>query len=165
MKITTLCPETCIIFITYRRPIISRKSFDSLLSAGSSYRDRVKIIISDATDDIEKIRWVYESDADDVIMTPRSTSAATSRNLATTLALEKYSPKYLCMLEDDFEYSLEWYPTLVEAASRLYGAISPFNLAYGLFSACDQIHLQCYSFTNLPKITIHLHQLIPNLQK
>jgi hypothetical protein len=51
--------------------------------------------------------------------------------------LDKYSPKFVFMLEDDFEYSIEWYPSLIEATDRLYGVPSPFNLPYGIFSACD----------------------------
>ena len=51
--------------------------------------------------------------------------------------LDKYSPKYICIVEDDFEYHIDWYPSLVEAANRLYGVVSPFNFAYGVFSASD----------------------------
>ena len=137
MEVFNNCPETCIIFISYGRSTIASKSYDSLETSIIDYRDRIKIIISDATDDEEKMKWARETDADDVILTPRFTSAATSRNLATTLVFDKYSPKYLCMLEDDFEYSNQWYPSLIDSAERLYGRISPFNLAYGMFSACD----------------------------
>jgi len=140
MKIQTksqICPETCIVFVSYGRNEIARKSYNSLLSSISEYRERIKIIISDATDDIEKIEWARNTDADDVILTPRFTPAATSRNLAMTLILDKYSPRYICMLEDDFEYSKDWYPNLVNATSKLYGIPSPFGLPYGIFSACD----------------------------
>ena len=136
-KITKLCPETCIIFVSYGRQDVASRSYESLTTAISQYRDRVKIIVSDATDDEIKMKWAKDTDADDVILTPRFTPAATSRNLATTLILDKYSPEFICMLEDDFEYSEDWYPSLVEAARLLYGVISPFNLAYGIFSACD----------------------------
>jgi hypothetical protein len=131
------CPETCISYVSYGRQDIASKSYESLEKAITPYRDKVKIIISDATDDEQKMKWARNSDADDVILTPRFTPAATSRNLATTLMLDKYSPRYVCMVEDDFEYHANWYPSLVEAANRLYGVISPFNLAYGIFSACD----------------------------
>jgi hypothetical protein len=108
-----------------------------LIKALQPYRERIKVVISDATDDEEKMIWAKNSNADDVILTPRFTSAATSRNLATTLVLDKYSPKYLCMLEDDFEYHPDWYPSLVDTAERLYGTRSPFDLAYGIFSASE----------------------------
>ena len=135
--ISKLCPETCIIFVSFGRPEIAAKSYSSLESVLAPYRDRVRIIISDATDDEQKMKWARATDADDVILTPRFTPAATSRNLAMTLILDKYSPRYICMVEDDFEYHTDWYPSLVEAANRLYGVMSPFNLAYGIFSACD----------------------------
>ena len=137
VNVSTKCPETCIIFISFGRPRIARKSYDSLTASLSEHRDRIKIIISDATNDDEKMKWVCDTDADDVILTPRFTPAATSRNLATTLVLDKYSPKYICMLEDDFEYHSEWYPSLVEATNRLYGVVSPLDLVYGVFSASD----------------------------
>lgn len=137
MKIANYCPETCIVFVSYGRPEIAAKSYESLSSAIAPYRDKIKVIISDATDDGQKMKWARNTDADDLILTPRFTPAATSRNLATTLILDKYSPEYICMLEDDFEYSEDWYPSLVEATKRLYGVTSPFNLAYGIFSACD----------------------------
>jgi hypothetical protein len=137
MYISKLCPETCIVFVSYGRLEIAQHSYLSLINAIAPYRNRIKIIISDATGNLEKMRWAYGSDADDIILTPRATSAATSRNLATTLILDKYSPKYLCMIEDDFEYSPDWYPSLIEAAERLYGVMSPFDLFYGIFSACD----------------------------
>ncbi len=92
-------------------------------------------MLSDATDDMEKIAWARDTDADDVILTPTGVPAATSRNLATTLAFEKYSPRYLCFVEDDFEYSADWYPQLVATTERLYGTLSPLGLAYGVFTA------------------------------
>lgn len=137
MSISKICPETCIIFVSYERSEIARQSYLSLTKAIEPYRDRIKVIISDATDNLEKIQWAYKSDADDVILTPRYTPSATSRNLATTLILDKYSPKFICMLEDDFEYHVDWYPSLVEAANRLYGVMSPFDLAYGIFTTSD----------------------------
>jgi FkbM family methyltransferase len=137
LNVARYCPETCIVFVSYGRADIAARSYNSLVSALAPYRDRVRIIISDATDDNQKIMWARQTDADDVILTPRFTPAATSRNVATTMLLDKYAPKYLCMVEDDFEYAQDWYPSLVEAANRLYGVLSPFNLAYGMFSACD----------------------------
>jgi len=134
MEISNICPETCIIFVTYGRKEISSESYGSLEKAVSPFRDRIKIILSDATDDHEKMLWAKQTSADDVILTPRFTPAATSRNIATTLTLDKYMPKYLCMLEDDFEYHPEWYPRLVATAEKLYGVRSPFDLAYGIFS-------------------------------
>jgi len=136
-SVASYCPETCIVFVSYGRQDVAARSYESLSKAVASYRDRVKIIISDATDDDQKIAWARNTDADEVVLTPRFTPAATSRNLATTLVLDKYSPRYLCMVEDDFEYSTEWYPSIVDTTNRLYGVMSPMNLAYGIFSACD----------------------------
>jgi len=134
-EISKLCPETCIVFVSYGRPDLAERSYESLSRSVAPFRDRIKIILSDATDDDKKIQWVRQTDADDIILTPRHVSAATSRNLATTLILDKYSPSYLCMLEDDFEYHPDWYSSLVNATRSLYGVISPLKLAYGIFSA------------------------------
>jgi len=130
-------PETCIVFVSFGRPAIADKSLNSLLEAVEPVRNRVRIILSDATNDAEKMAWASRAEVDDVILTPRFTPAATSRNLAATLILDKYAPRYLCFLEDDFLYTDDWYPSLVDAADRLYGVLSPFDLAYGIFSACD----------------------------
>ena len=130
-----ICPETCLIFVSFGRPEIAARSYASLSAALAPFRDRIRVVISDATDDMEKIAWARSTDADDVILTPTGVPAATSRNLATTLAFEKYSPKYLCFVEDDFEYSPQWYPQLVTATERLYGVVSPLGLAYGMFTA------------------------------
>lgn len=133
----TYAPETCIVFVSYDRPAIAEQSLASLMEALAPVRNRVRVILSDASSNPDKIRWCMQADVDDVILTPRFTPAATSRNLATTLIMDKYSPQYLCFLEDDFQYSPDWYPALVEAAKRLYGVPSPLDLAYGIFSACD----------------------------
>jgi hypothetical protein len=135
-RVVNYAPETCLVFVSYGRPETARRSYLSLEEAVSPYREKIRIIISDATDQIDKINWARNTDADDVIITPRFTPAATSRNLAMTLILDKYSPTYLCLVEDDFKYSREWYPRLVEAAEALYGVRSPYGLAYGLFSGC-----------------------------
>ena len=137
MEVIKSCPETCIIFVTFGRKDVSKLSFESLQKSLKPYRDKVKIILSDATDDTEKMLWAKDSSADDVILTPRFTPAATSRNIATSLALDKYSPKFLCMIEDDFEYHPDWYPKIVEATDKFYGVRSPFDLAYGVFSASE----------------------------
>ena len=132
-----LAPETCIVFVSYGRQELAERSYSSLAGALAPYRGRVRVIISDATDDPAKREWACATDADDVILTPRFTPAATSRNLAVSLALDKYTMRYVCFLEDDFEYDLDWYPKMVSVANRLYGAPSPFGLAYGIFSASD----------------------------
>ena len=41
------------------------------------------------------------------------------------------------MLEDDYLYHPDWYPSLVKTADCLYGVMSPLNLVYGIFTACD----------------------------
>jgi hypothetical protein len=137
LRISAYCPETCIVFVSCGRPKISERSYNSLISAISPWRDRIKVIISDASGNENKIKWVRSTDADDLILTPKFTSAATSRNLAVSLILDKYATKYICTLEDDFEYHEKWYPSLVQHTERLYGVISPFNLPYGIFSTCD----------------------------
>jgi hypothetical protein len=129
------CPETCIIFVTYGREEIAKRSFSSLTNAMSNYRDRVKLIVSDATNDLSKISWFKDAGADDIIWTPHFTSAATSRNLAVALMLDKYSAENICLLEDDFEYSEHWYPVLLKTCRENFGKISPWGLSYGMFTA------------------------------
>ena len=135
---SSLCPETCFVFVSYGRHEVAAASWESLRRALEPWRDRVKLIIADATDDDDKIAWARGVDADDVILTPRFTPAATSRNLALTLIHDKYSTEFLALLEDDFEYDHDWYPTLRETARRLFGVVSPWGLAYGMFSGCDR---------------------------
>lgn len=154
--ISKLCPETCIIFVSYGRADIAASSYASLSASIAPYRDRIKIVISDATDDEQKMRWAKNTDADDVILTPRFTPSASSRNLAMTLILDKYAPGYLCMLEDDYLYHPDWYPSLVETANRLYGVLSPLSLAYGIFTACDHhIPPECCMKDNENKVTAY----------
>jgi hypothetical protein len=130
-----LCPETCIVFVTFGRPKIAYQSYLSLEAALEENRTNIKIIISDASNDLEKTAWFYDTDADDLIFTPRFTSAATSRNLANALIQDKYCPKYICLVEDDINYSPAWYPKIRDITNQLYGTISPLNLIYGIFTA------------------------------
>lgn len=130
-----MCPETTIIFVTYKRSDIAERSYLSLENALTKFRQKIKIIISDATPYSEKLDWIRRSNADDIIWTPNFTSAATSRNIAVNLMLDKYSTEYICLLEDDFEYTENWYPALIECCKKYYGRISPWGLAYGMFSA------------------------------
>jgi hypothetical protein len=130
-----LAPVTTFVFTTCGRSAIAKRSYQSLESAVKPVRDSVRIIVSDATDDIEKITWLKDAGADDIVWTPRGVSAATSRNIALTLMLDKYASEYVCFLEDDYEYSEEWYPALLETCKKNYGQVSPWGLAYGMFSA------------------------------
>ncbi len=129
------CPETCIIFVTFGREAIAKRSFSSLTNALANYRERVRIIVSDATNDMNKIAWFKDAGADDIIWTPHFTCAATSRNLAVTLMLDKYSAENICLLEDDFEYSELWYPVILKTCRENFGKISPWGLSYGMFTA------------------------------
>lgn len=72
---------------------------------------------------------------EDIIWTPGFTSAATSRNIAVEYMMDKYSPQFICFVEDDFEYTDKWYDVMVNTTVENYGVISPLGLAYGVFSA------------------------------
>ena len=139
-EMTTLCPKTVIIFVSYGRLEVATKSYESLEKAIQKNRNEIKVIISDASNTVEKFHWLNDTDADDVIITPRFTPAAISRNLAITLMLDKYVPTYICMVEDDFTYHQDWYSALVDITEKCYGVISPLDLAYGIFSA-SQHHI------------------------
>ncbi len=128
-------PETIIILNTFEREDIALKSIESLLGAIDGSRDRIKVIISDATKTMGKVEKINNMSVDDVIWTPKFTSAASSRNIAVTYALDKYNSEFICFLEDDFEYTDEWYEALVTATRENYGKMSPWDLAYGVFTA------------------------------
>ena len=57
MEIAKYSPETCIVFVSFERREVAARSYNSLASATAPYRERIKIIISDATHDDEKMRW------------------------------------------------------------------------------------------------------------
>lgn len=135
MKYSSKCPETAIVFTTYGRSATSMQSVLSLISALEKWRDRVKLVVSDATDDIEKAKELASTAIDDLIWTPRSISAASQRNLCVTYILDKFSTKNICFLEDDYLYTSDWYPSMIEAVNKYYGTISPWGLAYGVFSS------------------------------
>jgi len=137
----TLCPETCIVFVTYGRPEISSRSWSSLCAAIEGHRKRIRLVLVDSSSEEEKIIWAKNSEADEIILTPTGTSAATSRNLAAELIFDKCVPEFICMVEDDYGYSDGWYPAMVDHARRLYGVESPWGLSYGIFSSCDS-HVQ-----------------------
>lgn len=128
-------PETVIIFTSFGRDEISLRSIKSLLDATEQVRDKVKIIVSDASPNHDKILELRKLKGIDLLWTPNFTSAATSRNIAVEYLKDKYSPEFICFVEDDFEYSKEWYSALVETTRSTFGKISPLGLAYGIFSA------------------------------
>jgi hypothetical protein len=128
-------PESVIIFSSYERDDIAIASLKSLIAALRIHRGRVKVMVSDATGRLDKIAKLEACGPDDLIWTPHFTSAASSRNLAVTLLMDKYSPQYICFVEDDILYSDRWYPTILEATQKNYGQMSPWGMAYGVFSA------------------------------
>jgi hypothetical protein len=134
MKHYNNAPETVIIFTSFGRDEIALKSLNSLLNATAKVKDKVKIIVSDASPNVEKIIELNKLDRIDLIWSPRFTSAASSRNIAVEYLLDKYSTGFICFVEDDFEYSNEWYETLVATTRKNFGVISPLGLAYGVFS-------------------------------
>lgn len=150
-------PETTIIFTTYGRSKISKKSLTSLIKALKDFRGKLKIIIVDATNDVSKAKWINNQFIDDIIWVPKGASSATSRNLAVELMLDKYSSEFICFVEDDVEYTKEWYPTLLRVCKENYGRISPFNLAYGIFTASSQnIHKSRVRYDEKNKLNAYI---------
>ncbi len=133
------CPETVIVFVSYEREDVAVQSLMSLCLAVRGFRDRVRIVVSDATPSYDKIAALRVCEFDDLIWTPDPTSAATSRNLATTLIQDKYCPEFICFVEDDIVYSKKWYPTMVEVTRSTYGKMSPWGVAYGVFSGSPHV--------------------------
>lgn len=128
-------PETVIIFTTFGRDEVSLRSIESLQKCIGPNSNKVRLIVADATQKSEKVQKIRELGVEDIIWTPGFTSAATSRNIAVNYMLDKYSPQFICFVEDDFEYHMDWYETMVHTVSEYYGVMSPWGLAYGVFSA------------------------------
>ncbi len=124
--------EAVLIFGTYKRPDIALKSLESLSRVGSCQNWR--LVVADASDkpllaeDCERLGYDY-------IWTPGDVSMAASRDLAFAYAKMKYVAEWVLFLEDDLVYEEHWYETLINFAGRTYGKLSPFGLAYGVFSA------------------------------
>lgn len=137
-RVTKNSPETTIVFTTFERSSIAKKSLKSLQKAVTHVRDRIKIIVVDATDNLTKAKWLRQQEVDDFVWTPKGTSAATSRNLGVQLMLDKYASENICFVEDDVLYSKNWYGTIYKACKENYGKLSPLNLAYGMFTATSQ---------------------------
>lgn len=135
MKHYNNAPETVIIFTSFGRDEISLRSLRSLLAAIEPVKNKVKVIVSDATPQIDKVQELKKIEGIDLIWTPGFTCAGTSRNIAVEYMKDKYSPEFICFVEDDFEYTNEWYDVLVETTRKNFGVISPLGLAYGIFSA------------------------------
>lgn len=127
--------ETAIVFTTFGRDEIALKSIKSLREAISHKGRAVRIIVSEASPNPQKTQSIRELGIEDVLWTPGFTSAATSRNIAVQYLLDKYAPQFICFVEDDFEYTNEWYDVMVKTTIENYGVISPLGLAYGVFSA------------------------------
>lgn len=131
-------PETVIIFSSYGREEVSLQSLASLQKATMLRREDIKIIVSDATPNCEKIEKIRALGIEDIIWTPGFTSAATSRNIAVEYMLDKYAPEYICFVEDDILYSDKWYETIVQTTKKYYGSKSPFGLSYGMFTCMSK---------------------------
>lgn len=134
-----ICPETVIVFTTFGRETVSKNSFKSLMDAIKNFRRRVKVVVSDATPSAEKATFFQENGADDVIWSPNFASAATQRNLCLELIQDKYSNEFICLVEDDYEYTEEWYPRLVDVCRNFFGRLSPWGMPYGMFSASNHV--------------------------
>lgn len=61
---------------------------------------------------------------------------AHARNMCLQLAIEMYTPQYICMLEDDHGYQPGAVSALREQMQATYGQRSPNGLRYGLYSIC-----------------------------
>lgn len=131
-------PEVAVIFQSFGRREIARKSLSSLMNAVSSYS--ATVIVADSTPANEFDGSLIEINPDEYVWAPGDISASTSRNLAHTLLMDKYSPNWLIFVEDDLLYDPNWISELVEFGSSAEGKMSPLGLAYGVFSAAPQAH-------------------------
>lgn len=73
---------------------------------------------------------------------------AMTRNMCLRLAIEMYTPQYICMLEDDHGYRTGAIDALRAQMQFTYGRKSPNGLRYGLYSLCpdcwgDQFRQTC----------------------
>ena len=125
--------ETLIIFGTYERLEIAEKSLKSLLS--STIGQRVKIIVSDSSTEPNIYNICKENSNVEYIWSPNKVSMANARNLAIEYGRNKYVSDWILFLEDDLEYTKNWYAELLKVAKEYYGKMSPLGLAYGIFTA------------------------------
>jgi glycosyltransferase involved in cell wall biosynthesis len=125
--------ETLIIFGTYERLEIAEKSLKSLLS--STIGQRVKIIVSDSSTEPNIYNICKENSNVEYIWSPNKVSMANARNLAIEYGRNKYVSDWILFLEDDLEYTKNWYTELLRVATEYYGKMSPLGLAYGIFTA------------------------------
>ena len=125
--------ETLIVFGTYQRYEVAKRSLDSLIL--STNGKRIKIIVSDSSKNPDFYNLCKKYSNVEYLWTPDRVSMASARNLAIEYARNKYVSDWILFLEDDLEYNENWYSELVKVAKKYYGKMSPLGLAYGIFTA------------------------------
>lgn len=125
--------ETLIVFGTYQRYEVAKRSLDSLIL--STNGKRIKIIVSDSSKNPDFYNLCKKYSNVEYLWTPDRVSMASARNLAIEYARNKYVSDWILFLEDDLEYNENWYSELVKVAKKYCGKMSPLGLAYGIFTA------------------------------
>jgi hypothetical protein len=125
--------ETIIIFGTFQRFEIAKRSLSSLIKATNDSNSRI-IVSCSSSFSHEELNWFSEQDVD-FIWTPGDVSMATSRNVSLKYAQDKYCFSWILFLEDDIIYKDNWYSMLINFANNSIGKIGPHGLIYRVFTA------------------------------
>lgn len=126
--------ETIIIFGTYGRQDIAKKSFNSLQESIKNFNAQIVVV------DSSTVPNDFFCDQDcDYIWLPGDVSMAMARNIAYKYYQEKYVAEWVLFAEDDLDYKESWYKELLLFAKDTYGKSAPNGLTYGAFSASQGI--------------------------
>jgi hypothetical protein len=103
-------------------------------------RTRTSLIVHDCSTERRQETWDWYrrlgEESDFFYFFSKKLPFALARNACLSLAMEMYSPQYLCMLEDDHGYLPGAIDALRDAMRAKYGQTGPNGLRYGLFSLC-----------------------------
>ena len=139
LKMTTVEPTSFVtIYCTYEDVDAPRQMLPGIVA--ESIRTNSAIVMHDSSVENEKeiaaVANENRGNSKFFFMHTDVVSMAVARNLALYVALEKYVPEYICMIEDDHGFREGLIDAMVEAMKRYYGAETSGGLRFGLFTAC-----------------------------
>ena len=126
-----------IIYPTFKRTNVVKKILPSIIDETTRCNAGL-IVIDNSILDIEKSNYLLDlrKKNDFFLLISDNTSYAHTRNLGLHLAMELYSPEYICILDDDHGVKEGFINIMTQSMKKYYGTMSPNGLLYGLFSAC-----------------------------
>jgi hypothetical protein len=103
-------------------------------------RTQTALIVHDCSTNASEETWSWYRQQgeqhDFFYLFSRRMQFAIARNMCLQLAIEMYSPQYICMLEDDHGYRPGAIDALRKQMQSTYGRKAPNGLRYGLYSIC-----------------------------